>query len=102
MLFRSGYLYFAMPAWNILAAPLQHLTARLVTLFGPMLGLPAIVVGNLVTFPGGATFEITPLCSGVAFMSQGLAAAVLLGELEQAPLWRRVRLFGTFVKGSLS
>ena len=97
-----GYLYFAMPAWNLLTVPLQHLTLRIVAWLAPMLGLPATVSGYLVTFPNGAKFEVTTACSGAVFLVQGLAVAVLLGELEQAPVGRRLRLVGSMVAVALA
>jgi EpsI family protein len=55
----------------------------------------------LVTFPNGTRFEVTLACSGVVFLVQGLAVAVLLGELEQASTARRVRLVGSMVAVAL-
>jgi EpsI family protein len=98
LLIPIGFLYFAMPAWHVLLnAPLQYLTARAVGLLVPVLGLPATVQGTLVAFPNGTTFEVTPLCSGLEFLVQGLAVATLLGELERAPAARRLRLLGSMV-----
>jgi EpsI family protein len=88
-----GYLYFAMPAWNVLTPFLQSLTLRAVGILAPALGLPASVAGTFVSFPNGARFEVTPACSGVGFLTQALAVAVLLGELENAVLSRRIKLF---------
>lgn len=87
-----GYLYFAMPAWNILSVPLQELTVHVVTVVAPLVGLPASVSGTSVAFPNGARFVVTLACSGVGFLTQGLAVAVLLGELEEARFPRRVGL----------
>jgi EpsI family protein len=87
-----GYLLFAMPAWNLLAVPAQRLTLEVVGLVSPLLGLPAAVSGTLVSFPDGSQFEVTLACSGVGFLVQGLAVAVLLGELEQAAVRRRFNL----------
>src|SRR4029077_4676824 len=53
------------------------------------------------TFPNGTRFEVTLACSGVVFLVQGLAVAVLLGELEQASLGRRVRLVASMVAVAL-
>jgi EpsI family protein len=97
-----GFLYFALPAWNLLAVPLQNLTLRVVSLLSHPLGMPATVAGSLVTFPGGATFQVTPLCSGVGFLVQGLAVAVLLGELEHASMGRRLRLAGSMALVALA
>jgi exosortase len=91
-----GFLYFAAPLWNvILTSPLQHLTIATVRILAPAIGLPATFSGNLINLPGGITFEVTEGCSGAGFLVQGLAVAMLLGELEQAPVARRVRLLGS-------
>lgn len=92
-----GYLYFAMPAWNLLSVPLQGLTLWMVAALAPIVGLPATVSGSLVAFPNGARFIVTLACSGVGFLVQGLAVATLLGELENATLGRRLRLSGSMV-----
>jgi EpsI family protein len=92
-----GYLYFAMPAWNLLGRPLQELTAGAVRLLAPLLGLPATVNGPLITFPNGTAFVVTPACSGVGFLVEGLAVAVLLGELQHASLRHRLMLMVSIV-----
>jgi EpsI family protein len=98
LLIPVAFLYFAMPAWHVLLnTPLQNLTARAVGVLVPVLGLPATVQGTLVAFPDGTTFEVTPLCSGLEFLVQGLAVATLLGELEQASAARRLRLLGSVI-----
>jgi len=89
-----GFLYFAMPAWSVLAVPLQHLTVKVVATVAPVLGLPATVSGTLISFPTGATFVVTRECGGAVFLVQGLAVATLIGELEGASLRRRVLLLG--------
>jgi EpsI family protein len=86
------YLYFAMPGWNFLSVPLQNLTLGVVRWVSPIIGLPATVSGSTVAFPNGTKFEVTLACSGIGFLVQALAIAVLLGELEQASLRRRIRL----------
>lgn len=88
----AAYLYFSMPAWNLLSVPLQDLTVRVVALLAPPFGLPALVSGSQISFPTGATFVVTVACSGIAFLVQGLAVATLLGELERASVGRRVML----------
>jgi len=87
-----GYICFAMPVWNLLSVPLQELTARAVGLLGPVVGLPAAVSGTSIAFSNGARFIVTLACSGVGFLTQGLAVAVLLGELEEANFARRLGL----------
>jgi exosortase len=91
----AAYLYFSMPAWNLLSAPLQDLTVRMMALLAPAFGLPAIVSGSQISFPNGATFVVTVACSGIAFLVQGLAVAALLGELEGASVGRRLALLAS-------
>jgi len=97
-----GYLYFAMPAWNLLSGPLQRCTVEVVRLLAPVLGLPVTITGTEVAFPNGASFIVTPACSGVGFLVEGLAVAVLLGEFEQAPAGRRWRLVAAMVPVALA
>lgn len=92
-----GFLYFAMPVWDLLTVPLQNLTLTIVTLLAPAVGIPAAISGFLISLPGGLRFEVTEWCSGLGLMVQGLAVATLLGELEQAPVARRLRLLGSMV-----
>src|SRR5580704_4283438 len=49
-----GFLYFAMPAWGFLTAPLQHLTLRVVGIVAPLLGFPTTIEGTLINFPDGS------------------------------------------------
>ena len=91
----AAYLYFSMPAWNLLTVPLQDLTVRMVALLAPLFGLPAQVSGFQISFPNGATFVVTVACSGIAFLVQGLAVAALLGELERASVGRRLALLAS-------
>jgi len=89
-----AFLYFAMPAWNLLAAPLQHLTLAVVTLLAPAIGLPAEVSGSSIYLPDDMKFNVELVCSGAGFLVQGAAVAVLVGELEDASPGRRLRLLG--------
>jgi EpsI family protein len=89
-----GFLYFAVPAWGIFIHPLQELTIRAVGVFAPLIGVPAQIHGDLVNLPGVGVFEIAGGCSGVNFLTVGLAVAVLLGEVENASLARRGLLVG--------
>jgi len=92
-----SYLYFAVPAWNVLSPALQSLTVRIVGFAATLMGLPATVSGTIVSFPDGAQFAVTLACSGVGFLEQGLAVAVLIGELEDATIGRRIRLLGSML-----
>jgi exosortase len=90
--FPIGFLYFAVPAWDVLVGPLQTIAAEATGLLAPLLGIPAEVQGYLVRLPGVGTFEIGRGCSGVNFLAIGLAVAALLGELEGASVLRRLSL----------
>ncbi|HEY2036584.1 MAG TPA: EpsI family protein [Steroidobacteraceae bacterium] len=93
--FAIGFLYFALPGWDVLRPALQHLTAQAVRFIGPLFGLPVVISGMTAYLPGGATFTIERACSGADFLAVGLAVAMLHGELEQAPLRRRAGLIGS-------
>lgn len=90
--FPVAYLYFALPGWTYLVPALQDITARVVGMLLPAMGIRVQLAGHIVNLPGGGTFEITPACSGIHFLVVGLAVAALLGELEQATARRRAGL----------
>lgn len=90
--FPVGYLYFAEPLWHVLIRPLQELTVQVVGVIVPVIGMPVTIVGDVLNFSGGVSFEVTPICSGINFLVVGLAAAALIGELQHASFWRRARL----------
>lgn len=92
--FPIAFLYFALPGWGLLGPALQRLTAWAVGVIGPVIGLPLTMSGMTVTLPAGMSFIVTPACSGVDFLTVGLAIAALYGELEQATMRRRARLMG--------
>ena len=92
--FAIGFLYFALPGWDLLAPALQHLTAWAIGVAGPAVGLPVAVSGTTVFLPGGATFAVERPCSGVDFLTVGLAVVTLHGELERASFRRRAGLIG--------
>lgn len=92
--FPIGFLYFALPGWGLLGPMLQRLTAWAVGVLGPVIGLPLTMSGTTAYLPGGITFSIERACSGVDFLTVGLAVAALHGELETARLRRRLSLAG--------
>lgn len=92
--FPIGFLYFAVPGWRLLAPALQRLTAWAVKIIGPIVGLPLTVSGTTLSLPGGVAFTIEPACSGIDFLTIGLAIAALYGELEHARFRRRSGLVG--------
>src|SRR5581483_11151328 len=95
--FAIGFLYFALPGWGLLGPALQRLTAWAVGMIGPIIGLPLAMSGMTVRLPEGMLFVVAPECSGVDFLTVGLAVAALQGELERAALRRRARLIGGMI-----
>ena len=91
------FLYFAVPAWDLLGPPLQSLTLWMVKWLAPAIGVPATVSGTTVLLPGNGKFEVSLACSGSGFVMEGLAVAVLLGELEHATVARRLGLMVSMV-----
>lgn len=95
--FALGFLYFALPGWKLWAPALQHLTAWAVRIIGPIVGLPVAISGMVISLPGGISFTIERACSGIDFLTIGLAIAALYGELEHATLRRRAGLIGAML-----
>jgi len=91
------FLYFAVPAWDLLGPPLQSLTLSIVSWLAPAIGIPATISGTYVLLPGNMRFEVSLACSGSGFLMEGLAVAVLVGELEQATVARKLRLIAAMV-----
>ena len=89
--FPVGYLYFAIPVWEVINGALQLLTTAAVTFLLRVTGVRAYVEGNFVHVPAG-TFEIAGGCSGLHFVIVGLAIAALQGEVERVGLRTRVLL----------
>jgi len=95
--FAIGFLYFALPGWGLLGPALQRLTAWAVGLIGPLIGLPLVMSGMTVRLPDGILFVVARECSGVDFLTVGLAVAALQGELERGTLRRRVGLVSSMI-----
>ena len=91
--FPIGFLYFAVPSWDVLTGPLQSLTVVATGAVAPLLGIHSHISGDLLVTTVG-TFEIGRGCSGVNFFAIGVAVAALLGELEDASAARRCILVG--------
>jgi exosortase len=83
------FLGFAMPIWGSFRAPLQHLSALAVGRLIWLTGLPAIMLGDSIRLPDGS-LTIEEGCSGINFLTVGLAMATLYGELSRDPPRRRL------------
>src|SRR3954466_3145674 len=62
-----GFLYFAVPAWDYLTAPLQWLTVQALRFMTGLAGIPAYFQGNTVQIPEGV-FAVEGGCSGLHFL----------------------------------
>ena len=91
VLFPVGFLFFAMPIWHQVKAPLQWLTVEAVGVLVWITGLPAYIEGISVTVPSGR-FLIEGGCSGHHFFVVGLAIAAFYGELTYSSLRVRLKL----------
>jgi EpsI family protein len=74
----SAYLYFAVPAWDVLNEGLRSLTVFVVTSWLRATDIPAYIEGSVVYLPAG-TIEIENGCSGLNYLLVGLALAAFQG-----------------------
>lgn len=98
--FPIGYLYFAIPLWDVINSTLQGWTTAVVSVLLPALGVPAYIIGNRVQIPAG-WFEIAGGCSGLHFFVVALALATLYGYLYYGRWSRRLKLLAVAAVGSL-
>lgn len=89
--FAYGYLYFAIPVWDLINWLLQAGTVKAVAFMLKLTSVPAWVDGNFVHLSAGV-FEIAGGCSGLHFFIVGLALAALYGELDRDTVRVRVQL----------
>ncbi|MBC7982223.1 MAG: exosortase [Candidatus Obscuribacterales bacterium] len=89
ILFALAYLYFAMPVWTLINAPLQWGSIFAVRSMLRLAGIPAYFSGTNFEIPAGV-LAIEGGCSGLRLMVVGLALAVLYGELQRASRTQRV------------
>lgn len=97
--FPVGYLYFAIPVWNLANGAIQALSVYAVRGLLRVAGVPAYFEGNFVHIPSGV-FEIAGGCSGLHFLIVALALAALGGEVSR-DTWR-IRLLMVALAGGLS
>lgn len=96
--FPLGYLYFALPIWDVLNPLAVRVTTCMVRLMLTVTGIPAYFEGNLVQVPAGL-FEIEGGCSGLHYLIVALSLGALLGEIR-GDGWR-MRLRWLLVAGVL-
>lgn len=89
--FPVGYLYFALPIWDLINGLLQTATVMAVELLLRLTHVNAYVQGNFVHLASGV-FEIAGGCSGLHFFIVALSLAVLYGEINYDTLRVRIKL----------
>jgi EpsI family protein len=85
------YLYFALPVWDAIDAPLQSLTTDASLGLLSLTGIPVLAEGNVIHIPEGA-FEIATSCNGLHFVIVALAIATVHGYVEGYDRRSRVML----------
>ena len=80
LFFPIGFLYFAIPVWDLINGALQGATVSAVDWILDLLRVPAWIQGNAVQIPSG-NFEIAGGCSGLHFFIVALAIGALYGHL---------------------
>ncbi len=79
-------LYFAIPVWEFLVPPLQHLAVAVTEWGLGLAGVPVSIDGTMVTIPEG-TFQIAEGCAGKRYLIVSLTiAALFAGALGIAAL----------------
>lgn len=87
-----GYLYFAVPVWDVFTPFLQWATVAANAVLTQLAGIPAYIEGDEVHIPAG-TFLIEGRCSGLNYFVASLAIGALYGEFHRDPLGRRILQF---------
>ena len=93
LIFPIGFLYFAIPAWDLINGVLLAATVSVVDGILDLLRVPAFMQGNNVQIPSGA-FEIAGGCSGLHFFIVILAISALYGHLYYRRFLNKGLLFG--------
>lgn len=84
--FPLGFLYFAIPVWELLKPPLQAISAFMVGRLTQAIGVPGQVEGPYVMLPD-ATIFIALDCSGAHFLSVALAVGAV-AIVNRGDNWR--------------
>jgi EpsI family protein len=86
--FAVMFLYFALPVWELVSAPLQTLTAFVSLWLTRLAGIPVTMDDRTIYIPEG-WFEIAGGCNGLHFLIVALAIATVHGEIGRDDLRTR-------------
>ena len=87
------FLYFALPVWELISAPLQSLTAFVCLWLTRLVGIPVTMDAHVIYIPEG-WFEIAGGCNGLHFLIVALAIAAVHGEVHRDDVRSRLWLLG--------
>ena len=93
--FPLGFLILMIPIpailFNQITFPLQLLASRLAAAVLPLLGVPVLREGNVISLPA-ITLEVAEACSGIRSLMSLITLAVIYGFLTEKRLWVRCLL----------
>lgn len=98
--FPIGYLFFALPVWDLINGVLQTGTVLATDFLLKLSHVNAYVEGNIVHLASGV-FEIAGGCSGLHFFIVALALATLYGEISNDTPKVRLQLLALAVTLSI-
>ncbi|HEX7077305.1 MAG TPA: exosortase A [Candidatus Eisenbacteria bacterium] len=96
ILFPVAFLFFAVPAGEILVPPLMDFTGRFAVVALRWSGVPVAMEGNVLRVPN-ATWQVAEACSGFRY----LMASVMVGTLYAYLMYRSARRRAAFVAASI-
>lgn len=95
MLFPWTFLIFMIPIpaiiFNQITFPLQLLTSRIAASLLPLVGVPVLREGNIITLPA-MSLEVAEACSGIRSLLSLATLALIYGYLLETRNWVRVLL----------
>lgn len=91
-----GLIYFAIPIWYVLTDTLQAMTVHVVTSWIRLADIPAFIEGNWIFLPVG-TFEVADGCSGLGYLTVGLAISAYLALSRHTRWSSRLAILGLAV-----
>jgi exosortase len=80
-----------------LTLPMQLQAARLAVAGLRVIGIPAVVQGNIIHLAGGTSLEVAEACSGIRSLYAFLAAGSLMAYSLPIAWWGRLLVFATAI-----
>ena len=95
LLFPLAFLLLMIPIpaiiFNQIAFPLQLVASQFAASLLPLLGVPALRLGNVIQIPA-MSLEVVEACSGIRSLVSLTTLAVIYGYLMEPRIWKRVVL----------